>query len=317
MKVERLIKNKDSLLKNLLSVLIIFAVFFIEGCFNFLELKFTFERVKETTFWVSIGTRCTLMILVKTLAMTIFLDIARAKNPDLVVERTKNERLMKLKDADFPIYIETVKNPEIAIDAWKLKINKKLTKLEKYSRQKDRSLYYKSKADPTIFITNNKYCSKRTHLEYLLSEEYINQNKNCLNVKCEHIDAAGFNVPVNIKHDSNKYQIFAKTKSAIMGSLFIASSWLFIMQIVREAMSFDWSDSIPLAVVVGLLLDLVFLIYQFFMGIIDAFKIIDEQEVFPYTNRNRILEEYIYYKNPDKKDKIEQLLIKIETVESK
>ena len=102
-----------------------------------------------------------------------------------------------------------------------------------------------------------------------------------------------------------------------MGSLFIASSWLFIMQIVREAMSFDWSDSIPLAVVVGLLLDLVFLIYQFFMGIIDSFKIINEQEVFPYTNRNRILEEYIYHKNPDKKDKIEQLLIKIETVEPK
>jgi hypothetical protein len=311
----KIIKNRDSLLKNLLSVLIIFAIFFVEGCFNFLELKFSFERVKEITFWISIGTRCTLMILVKSLAMLIFLDIARRKNENLTIEKTKNERLMKLKDADFPVWVEAVKNIEISIEAWKLKINKKLIRLEKFSKQSDRALYYKSKSDPSIDISTNRYCIKRQALEYLISDDYINQNLNCLNVKCQRIDAAGFNIPVNIKHIGDKYQIFAKTKSAIAGSLFIASSWLFVMQIIKEAMAFDWAESIPLAVIVGLLLDLVFLIYQFFMGIIDSFKLIDEQEVLPYANRNRILEEYLYYKQPDKKDKIDQLLIKLETVE--
>jgi hypothetical protein len=315
MQVERFIKNKDSLLKNLLSVLIIFAIFFVEGCFNFLELKFSFEKISETTFWISIGTRCSLMILVKSLAMLIFLDIARRKNNNLVIEKTKNERLMKLKDADFPSWVETVKNPDISIEAWKLKINKKLIKLEKHSKPYDRALYYKHKSDASIDISTNKYCIERQALEYLISDEYIKQNINCLNVKCQHIDAAGFNIPVNIKHTDNKYQIFAKTKSAVAGSLFIASSWLFIMQIIKEAMAFDWSENIPLAVIVGLLLDLVFLVYQFFMGIVDSFKLIDEQEVFPYANRNRILEEYLYYKQPDKKDKIDQLLIKLEAVE--
>jgi hypothetical protein len=311
----RIIKNKDSLLKNLLSVLIIFAIFFVEGCFNFLELKFSFEKVKEITFWISIGTRCALMILVKSLAMLIFLDIARSKNESLIIEKTKNERLMKLKDADFPIWVNATKNPEIVVEAWNLKINKKLIRLEKYSRQVDRALYYKHKIDPSIDISTNKYCTKKLALEHLLSDEYIKQNLNCLNVKCQHIDAAGFNIPVNIKNVGNKYQIFSKTKSAIVGSLFIASSWLFIMQIIKEAMAFDWSEHIPLAVVIGLLLDLVFLVYQFFMGIVDSFKLIDEQEVFPYANRNRILEEYLYSKHPEKKDKIDQLLIKIGTVE--
>jgi hypothetical protein len=312
MKVERLIKNKDSLLKNLLSSLIIFAIFFIEGCFNFLTLKFSFEKTAEVTFWIAIGTRCALMVLVKSLAMLIFLDIARKKNNNLLAERTKNEKLMKLKDSDFSSYIETVKNPQIKIEAWKLKINKKLIRLERFSKHKNRALYYKSKLDETLDVSKNKYCIKRKRLEHMLSEEYIQQNAQCLDVKCKQIDAAGFNVPVNIKCSDDKYQIFAKTKSAILGSLFIASSWLFIMQIIKEAMSFDWSESIPLAVIIGLLLDLVFLVYQFFMGIIDSFKLIDEQEVFPYSNRNRILEEYFYYKNPDKKDKIEQLFSKLE-----
>lgn len=314
--VERLIKNKEVFFKNFISSIILFAIFFIEGCFNFLDFKFELTKVKNIDFWASVGTRCLLMLLVKVLAMTIFLDIARMKNVKLIAEKNKNEKLMKLKDADFSEYIVNVKNPEIAITAWKLKINKKLTILEKRSTRVDRNLYYsKSITDETSKRTN-KYCIKRKEYEYMLSDEYIEQNKNCLNVNCQRIDAAGFNVPVNINNTDNKYQIFAKTKVAIAGSLFVASSWLFIMQIVRNALEFSWADSVPLVVIVGLVMDLIFLGYQFFTGVLDAFKIIDQQEVFPYVNRNRILEEYLFYKQPDKKDKIKQLLDKLENTEN-
>lgn len=314
--VERLIKNKEIVFKNFISAVILFAIFFIEGCFNFLNFKFELERVKDVNFWASVGTRCLLMILVKVLAMTIFLDIARLKNTKLTYEKSKNEKLMKLKDADFPFYINTVKNPDIAIEAWRLKINKKLTKLEKKASRKDRALYYSDLASDMMEKKTNKYCVRRKDYEHMLSDEYIEQNKNCLNVNCQRIDAAGFNVPVNINASENKYQIFAKTKVAIASSLFVASSWLLIMQIVRNALDFSWADSIPLAVAVGLVMDLVFLGYQFFTGIMDSFKIIDQQEVFPYVNRNRILEEYLFYKQPDKKDKIKQLLEKLESTEN-
>ena len=306
--VENFTRNKDVIFKNLLSIIILFAIFFIEGCFNFLEFKFDFSSIGTPNFWISIGTRCLLMTLVKSLAMTIFLDKARFKNKDLNFQKSKNARLMKLKDPEFPTWVEDIKNPNIKKEAWIIKINKKLSRLEKYSSRKSKSIYYSKKES----FPTTRYAIKRKFYESQISEDYLNKNAKCLNVKCQLIDSAGFNVPVNIRSDSSKYQIHAKTKTAIASSLFIASSWIFIMQIIREASNFQQSSSDFLIVIVGLLLDLVFLSWQFFTGILDAFKIIDQQEVLPYVNRNRILEEYFYYKNPNKKDVLKKLLEQLE-----
>ena len=310
--IENFTRNRDAILKNLLSIVILFAVFFVEGCFNFLEFKFTFEKIKTSDFWVSIGVRCMLMTLVKSLAMTIFLDKARLKNKDLVIQKNKNTRLMKLKDLGFSDWVVNVKNPSIQKEAWIIKINKKLTRLEKYSSKKSKTQYYLKGASIL-----NKYSIKRTFYESQITEDYLEKNKNCLNVKCQQIDAAGFNVPVNIKNNDSKYQIFAKTKTAIASSLFIASSWIFIMQIIREASEMYANSENLLITIVGLLLDLVFLSWQFFTGTLDAFKIIDQQEVLPYVNRNRILEEYLYYSNPTKKDTLQKILEEIEKDTSK
>lgn len=305
--VEGFARNKDVIFKNLLSIVILLAIFFVEGCFNFLELKFTFEKIKSTDFWVDIGIRCMLMTLVKSLAMTLFLDKARLKNTDLVIQKNKNAKLMKLKKADFPYWVNDVKNPLIRKEAWIIKINKKLTRLEKFSSRKSKAQYY-SKGASIL----NKYSVKRTFYENQISEDYLEKNKNCLDVKCQQIDPAGFNVPVNIKSEDTKYQIFSKTKTAIASSLVVASSWIFIMQIIREASELYASSENLLVTFVGLLLDLVFLSWQFFTGALDAFKIIDQQEVLPYVNRNRILEEYLYYTTPDKKDILQKLLEEIE-----
>jgi hypothetical protein len=49
----------------------------------------------------------------------------------------------------------------------------------------------------------------------------------------------------------------------------------------------------------GLLMDFIFIVWQGLTGISSAFTIVEQQEVLPYVNRNRILEKYLYYKNPN------------------
>ena len=54
----------------------------------------------------------------------------------------------------------------------------------------------------------------------------------------------------------------------------------------------------------NILIDLIFMVMQAFTGIRQAFTTIDTQEVLPYANRNRTLQEYIYWKEPNKQDNI-------------
>ena len=101
----------STLLKNLLAYIIIFLVLIIEGCFNFVELKFNVDAFYSIEFWAETFFRVFLLVVIRIAAMLIFLDIARAKNMDLRKAKEINDKYMKLKGDDFSEYMETVKNP--------------------------------------------------------------------------------------------------------------------------------------------------------------------------------------------------------------
>lgn len=297
--------HKETILKNFIAIVILISLFFVEGCFNAVDLKFEFERALKIDFWIRIGTRLTLLFLIKTLALDIFIPYFRKNNDELANVKKMNQRYMKLKEKDFPIFIDDIKNVEIRVNAWKEKINRKLSKLEHHAKNTDRVVFYKGTPEEKEF---NKYCQKRNEYEYLLSDEYIENNKYCLNVKCPRIIAAVFDTPVEYADLGSLYQISSKIKLSVIASLTISSFWLVAVQIVREAMALSRNNASILVIILGIVFDLCFMFYQFFSGIMDSAKIIDKQEVCPYTNRNRILKEYIYWKEPDKESKITQLL---------
>lgn len=306
--------HKETILKNFIAIIILISLFFVEGCFNAVDLKFEFERALYIDFWIRIGTRLTLLFLIKTLALDIFIPYFRRTNQNLENVKTINKRYMKLKEKDFPIYIDDVKNVEIRTNAWKEKINKKLSRLEHRAKNSDRVIYYKG-SDTEKEL--NKYCQKRSEYEYLLSDEYIENNKYCLNVKCPRIVAAVFDTPVEYADLGSLYQISSKIKLSVIASLTVSSFWLVAIQIVREAMELSRNNASILVIILGIVFDLCFMFYQFFSGIMDSAKIIDKQEVCPYTNRNRILREYIYWKKPNEEDKVTKMLELLEKEDTK
>ena len=216
----------SSLLKNLLAFVIIAFVLIIEGCFNFVELGFDVNLFKKLAFWFSILFRVFLLVLVRSAALLIFLDVARAKNMDLRKAKEINGKYMKLKGDDFPKYIDMVKNPEIKIKVWKEQNNKKLAKLEKKAKQEDRSLYYKKGDEYDLQKENNAYCQKRKFLEEQLSDEYIEKNLDTLVIakKYPKLNPAIFSLPVGTENINGQYQITAKTKNAVFASIAMSAA---------------------------------------------------------------------------------------------
>lgn len=307
--LEKIAYNKTTILKNTFSILLLLLILIVEGCFNFLTFEFKIERLLNLGFWTNVGFKVVLLLLVKMWVMSIFMDVARKKNTDLIFNKKVNEHLLRSKDDKFAKWIENVENREIKIEFYKRKITKLIAKLEHNAKPQDRMLYFN---DDEELKKDNKYCIKRAELEYLISDEYIEKNYQWLDIKkYPQLDSAVFDCPIGNENISKKYQLSAKTKSAIFSSLLVASLSFLLIQTVWNSIEMFRNDMDWLIIVSGLLMDFIFIIWQGLTGISTAFSIVEQQEVLPYVNRNRILEKYIYYKNPDDEKAVRECINKI------
>ena len=296
--LEKIAYNKTTILKNTFSILLLILILVVEGCFNFLTFEFKIEKLLSLGFWTNVATKVVLLVLVRMWVMSIFIDIARNKNLELKFQRNVNERLLETKDDKFPRWVENVENRDIKIEFYKRKINKKLAKLEHHASSRDRMLYF---SDNEEVKKANKYCQKRKELEYILTDEYIEKNFAWLDIKIyPQIDSAIFDCPVTNNNITKKYQLSSKTKNAILGTLLSACFVTLVIQTVWNSIELNGNKADLLVIMASLIMDFIFIGSQGLTGISNAFGIVEQQEILPYVNRNRILEKYMYYKNPDK-----------------
>lgn len=307
--LEKIAYNRTQILKNTFSILLLTLILVVEGCFNFLTFEFKVERLLSLGFWTTVATKVVLLVLVRVWVMSMFMDVARKKNVDLGFQKKVNERLLETKDDKFPKWVENVENRDIKIEFYKRKISKKLAKLEHRASSHDRALYFNDNEDAK---KNNKYCKKRKELEYLSSDEYIEKNYSWLDIKVyPQIDSAIFDCPVTNTNIAQKYQLTAKTKNAIFATLLSACLITLVTQTIWNSIELNGNKADALIIITSLIMDFIFIGWQGLTGIGNAFTIVEQQEILPYVNRNRILEKYMYYKNPDKlketKDWINQM----------
>ena len=307
--LEKIAYNKTNLLKNAFSILLLLLILIVEGCFNFVTFEFKFERLTNLGFWTNVAFKVVLLLLVKMWVMSIFMDVARKKNADLIFNKKVNEKLMQNKDDKFAKWIENIENVEIKIEFYKRKITKLIAKLEHNATSQDRMLYFN---DDEELKKDNDYCIKRAELEYLISDDYIKNNYQWLDItKYPQLDATVFDCPIGNENINKKYQLSAKTKTAIFSSLIFASVMFLMIQTVWNSVEMFRNDLDILIIISGLLMDFIFIVWQGLTGIGTAFNIIEQQEVLPYVNRNRILEKYIYYKNPDNEKTVRECINQI------
>lgn len=311
--ISNVLYHKTAIIKNVVAAILMIAIFVFEGCFSFATLSWNWSKLADIAFWVKVCTKIILLMGIRIVALLTFTDVARNANTELKIQKKNNDKYMKLKGKDFPGYIENVKNREIKIEAYKKKINKQLLKLEKKAKAEDRALYFSEDPLKESIKKSNEYCIKRNELELELTDEYIEKNYFFLDVNhYVQIDPAVFDTPVTNERE-NKYQLTAKTKSALAVGLLIACVGLLFSQSFWNASDIGKiEDYNALEVFIGMMMDLIFMIYQGFRGITQAFTTINNQEVLPYVNRNRILKEYLFWKEPDKEDNLNRLINMLE-----
>lgn len=295
--LDKLISNRTTILKNALSIMLLILILIVEGCFEFLDFTFSFDKLTQVGFWSNIAFKVLLLILVKMWVLSIFIDVARKKNVELDFQKKFNNSLMETKDNNFPKWVENVENKAIKIEFYKRKMNNKLIKLEQKAPARDRMLFFSDRED---LKATNEYCIKRKEIEWLMSDEYIENNYQWLDIKeYPQIDSAIFDCPIGNENVAKKYQLSAKTKTAIITSLLSACIVLIFFQTFWNSLVLSKNELSFLVIISSLLMDFIFIIWQGLTGISSAFNIIDTQEVLPYVNRNRILEKYLYFKNPN------------------
>ena len=295
--LEKIAYHRTTILKNTFSILLLILILVVEGCFNFLTFEFKVSQLTNLGFWTNVGFKVLLLVLVKVWVMSIFIDVARNKNLDLNFVKTYNEKLMETKDNNFPKWIENVENVEIKVEFYKRKMNKVLQRLEHNATMHDRMLYFSDKED--IKATND-YCIKRAEIDYLMSDDYINNNIAWLDISdYPVIDSAIFDCPIGSDNIHKKYQLSAKTKTAIFTTLLSACIITLFTQTIWNSIELNRSETSVLVIFAGLIMDFIFIGWQGLTGMTSAFSIVEQQEILPYVNRNRILEKYLYYKNPD------------------
>lgn len=305
--------HRTAIIKNGIAAVLIFLILIIEGCINFVDMEFHWENLRNWSLWVQIATKVLLLVLIRMACMFIFLDVARKTNKRLGVETLLNEKLLKTRGNDFPYYCENVKNREIKKEAFTKKIQKKLATLERRAKTKDRMLYFSLHEGDQYLKEKNKYCIKRKMFEEMLTDEYQEKNYFCLDVKhYARIDPAVFDLPISIRNE-NKYQLTSKTKSAIGLSIMSAAFILVMVQTIWNATNTAPKEELPvIALTIGILMDTLFIAWQTIQGITGAFNTINNQEVTPYCNRNRILKEYGIWRNPDKVDNMTKWIEQLE-----
>ena len=322
-------KIKVKVLKSTLNIILLLAICIINGCFDFLSWEFHFERILTAVFWVKTGAKFATLICAKEIGMSLFEDIKRKLNTNLQENKIRYEKLNKMRGNDFSIWCETVLNPRIKREKYISIMHNKIARLEKRTNPLFKILYVVSEDERKQIIDNfpkekwkikaNCYIEKRLKLESLMSDEYIDKNINSLNIKCENVNPALFDLTIDAKQKNKNYRVTSHVAVAKVGALVVSSFIMVIGQMIMSTIgySFDSDEALTQAekiwnAILNTLMDLTFIAWQFFSGTKEIGKIIEAQEGVAYANRCSILKSYLIetgkIQDENKLDKIVDLL---------
>ena len=298
------------IITNSISILIIMGVF---GCFDFINWQFNFVKITTTEYWTHLMTRVVSGIASFNIGINFNWENAIRRATELKENIELYNILIKQKDdSNFSYFVNHVFNKKLKRRAYINKINRKIHRLDKFSRDRDRKLYdlviTESMTDSEKqSILNaketNRYCKRRSELEYLKSEEYINRNLDSIGVRYPRVKPSSFNVEIDGKIRETEFVTEGnvglgkfKASTGVALSMIVVSMALSFMsyslnqeQFVDQMQAF-WNFFINFVADVGLI------IWRVFGGTRKAPKIVSEQLTQPYANRNTVLKEYIEWK---------------------
>ena len=307
--------KKEFIGKQIINAILLFIILLVFGCLDFATLTFHFEFLANVNYWVTTLSKTIAGVCAFNIGINLMWETEIRKNKILASAIKLYNHLVSFKDdKDFDYFVVNVFNPQEKKKAYISQINKKIFRLNRFARRKDKLLYsseipadaedYESKVKQLKETKlNNKYCVKRQELEDLKSDEYIRKNINSISVKYQEVDAIVFNLEI----DGSAITTGVKTKgnitagkvrassNVVLGMVFIS---MFITAISLELNKDEfanqmvrfWHYVLKCATDVGIVL------WQTYRGMLNSRNIISKELTQPYTGRNKVLKDYYDWK---------------------
>lgn len=290
--------NKGRLIKTLYNSILLLIVFALLGCFDFVNLSFHFEYLRKVAYWTKTITKTIAGVLCWNIGVNLSWDREIAKDNELRQNAKKYEELNKLKDqTTFNHYIVNVFNPKVKKEAYINSINNKLYRLNKWARNKDKLLWTNGSSEEKA---KNRYCRKRGELEFLKSDEYIDNNLSSINVKYTEIDPIVFELELDGKQKSNGYKVtgnVASGRTKRSGSVILSmlTFSMIMSSIATDPSAEEFVSGVTYAVntTITILSDIGVAVWKVFSGVLASRGIINEEITMPLVKRCEILQNYM------------------------
>ena len=226
-------------------------------------------------------------------------DLEIAKDFILAFAIARYEKLKKwADDIEFEEFVK-IFNAREKKKAYITQINRKIYRLNKLSRARDRLLYSSELPENQEAKKKNRYCIKRQELEDLKKDEFIDKNLESLKVHYFLVDATVFELEIDgsaiihgvkTRGNINLGKVKAST-NVILGmvgfSMFLTAIGLELNQeqFANQMVRF-WHYLLKCVTDVGIVL------WQTYRGMLNTRKIISQELTQPYVGRNKVLKEY-------------------------
>lgn len=289
--------NKNRISKILINSFLIFVVFAVFGCFDFVNFSINPALLGTWKYWTKVFTKTIGGAILFNVGINLMFDKEIEHDGQLDLRRIQYNELNKKKtELTFRRYVENVFNREEKKKAYKSYINTKIYWLNKFARNRDKLLYSSSKEEEKA---TNRYCIKRKQLEELKSDEYIEKNIDNIIVKYQKVDPIVFELELDgkgtyrgVKVKGNVNEGRAKLTSGVIIGIVMFSMVITSIILAPDQEQFEnqmiafWHYVLICCEDIGMLL------WQLFRGMLNARKLVSQELTEPLVGRIYVLESY-------------------------
>lgn len=289
--------NRNKISKIIINSILLFIIFAIFGCFDFVNFTIDITLLANWKYWTSVFSKTVGASIAFNIGINLLFD--KEVDADLVLadQRDKYIELNEKKDeSTFNYYVENVFNKEQKKQAYKSYINRKIYWLNKFATNKSKLLYSSDKEEEKA---TNKYCIKRKELEELKSDEYIDKNIDSIVVKYKKIDPIIFELEIDGsgKYKGIKTQGNVKVGRARLTSGVIIGMVGFSMVLTSIVLAPDQKQFANQMVrfwhyVLSCCTDTGIILFQTFRGMLNTRKLVSQELTEPIVGRNYVLTNY-------------------------
>lgn len=291
--------KKEFILKQAINVVLLFVILLVFGCLDFATLTFDINRITTVSYWTTVFTKLIASVCALNIGINLLLDAEIKKDKILEDAIFIYKKLNKCKFDDFEYYVVKVYNREIKRKCYVAEINKKIYRLNKFSRKRDRLLYSSELPEMQSKKAKNLYCIKRKQLEELKSAEFIEKNIDSLSVRYRDVDPAIFELEIDGSQKIHQSKVRgsvnagrSKITATTMLSVVLVSMTVTGFSLQADQQEFENNMVEAAHWILKAAEDIGIITWQLFRGIISTRSIVSNELTTPYVNRNKILKGY-------------------------